>query len=98
MRYRLPTRLFTILELYNPSHEVPEVNKVRRSTDLEALVLGKGSSGCFLEGCLRFLGGLTCQPQKKRKNEKGPDQIFTDLEHSELHKIRRSTNSSALIL
>ena len=40
-----PTNPFTILELHNLSHDVPEQNKIRRSPDLEALKLWKGSSG-----------------------------------------------------
>ena len=40
-----PTNPFTILELLNPSSGVPELYKIRRSTDLKAFTLGKGSSG-----------------------------------------------------
>ena len=40
-----PTSPFTIVELLNPSHYVPELHKIRRSPDREALKLGKGSSG-----------------------------------------------------
>ena len=31
-----PTNPFTILELQNPSHDVPELHKVPRSPDVEA--------------------------------------------------------------
>ena len=37
---------FTILELQNPSNDVPELHKIRWSPDLEALKLWKVSSGC----------------------------------------------------
>ena len=40
----VPTDPFTILELPNPSHDVSELHKIRRSTDFEALESGKGSS------------------------------------------------------
>ena len=40
-----PTSPFTILELQNPSHGVRERHKIRRSPDLEALKLRKGSLG-----------------------------------------------------
>ena len=40
-----PTDLFTILELKSPSHDVPELPKIRRSPDREALKLWKGPSG-----------------------------------------------------
>ena len=43
---QFPTDPFTILELQNPSHDVPELRKSRRSPDLEALKLRKGWSGC----------------------------------------------------
>ena len=33
---KLPTNPFTIMELQNPSHVVPELNRIRRSPDLEA--------------------------------------------------------------
>ena len=39
------TSPFAILEIYNPSHDVPEVHKIRRSTDFKALKLLKRSSG-----------------------------------------------------
>ena len=42
-----PTVRFTILELSNRSHDVPELHKIRRSADFEALVLWKGSSGTY---------------------------------------------------
>ena len=42
---KYPTSPFTILKLENPSHDVPELHKIRRSTDLEPLKLGKCSSG-----------------------------------------------------
>ena len=45
--YVYPTSPFTTLKLQNPSHDVSELHKVRRSTDFEALKLGKGSSGSF---------------------------------------------------
>ena len=41
-----PTSPFTI-ELKNPSHDVPKLHKIRRSTDIKALKLGKGSSGSY---------------------------------------------------
>ena len=34
-----PTNLFTILELQNPLHDVPEVHKIPQSPDLGALKL-----------------------------------------------------------
>ena len=40
-----PTNPFTILELWNPSHDAPELHKYFRSPDLKALKLWKGSSG-----------------------------------------------------
>ena len=40
-----PTSPFTILELQNPSDDVPELHKISRSPDLEALKLWKCSSG-----------------------------------------------------
>ena len=40
-----PTRPFTILELRNPSPDVPELHEIRRYPDLEALKLRKGWSG-----------------------------------------------------
>ena len=40
-----PTNPFTILELSNPSHDVPELQTTRRSTDFGALELVKCSSG-----------------------------------------------------
>ena len=42
----IPTRPFTISELKNPSHDVPQLHKIRRSPDREALKLWKGSSEC----------------------------------------------------
>ena len=36
---------FTILELSNPSHAVPELHEIRRSTDYNALEFGKVSWG-----------------------------------------------------
>ena len=42
---RYPTSPFTILELWNTSHDVPELLKIRRSADIKALKLEKGSSG-----------------------------------------------------
>ena len=39
-----PTSLFPIFELWNPLHDFPELLKIRRSTDFEALKLWKGSS------------------------------------------------------
>ena len=44
-----PTNPFTILELQNPSHDIPELHKIRWSPDLEALKLWKGSSGIILK-------------------------------------------------
>ena len=41
----LPTTLFTIFELSNQSHDVPELPKICRSMDLKALELSKGSLG-----------------------------------------------------
>ena len=41
-----PTNPFTNLELLNQSHDVSEPHKIRRSADLEALNLWKGSLGC----------------------------------------------------
>ena len=41
-----PTKLFTILELQNPSLDIPELQKIRPSPDLEAPKLWKGLSGC----------------------------------------------------
>ena len=35
----LPTNPFKILELQNPSYEVPELRKIPRPSDLEALKL-----------------------------------------------------------
>ena len=34
-----PTDPFTIFELQNPSHKVPELHEIRRSPDFEALKL-----------------------------------------------------------
>ena len=42
-----PTSPFTILELLNPLHDVPELHKIRRY--FVALKLGKGSSGRLLK-------------------------------------------------
>ena len=42
---KCPTNPFTILELWNPSHDVPELHKIGRPTDFETLKLGKSSSG-----------------------------------------------------
>ena len=33
----IPTYPFTILEPQNPSHDAPELHKIRQSPDLEAL-------------------------------------------------------------
>ena len=41
----LSTDPFTTLELQNPSHEVIEQRKIRRSPDFQALKLGKDRSG-----------------------------------------------------
>ena len=43
--FKFPTNPFTILELQNLSHDVPEQHKIRQSPDLEALMLQKSSSG-----------------------------------------------------
>ena len=43
--WKSPTVTFTTLELRNPSHDVLELHKIRRSPDFEALKLWKGSSG-----------------------------------------------------
>ena len=43
MKY--PTGNFPILELYNPSHDIPELHKIRRSADFEVLQLVKDWSG-----------------------------------------------------
>ena len=40
-----PTDLFIILELWNLTHDVSELHKIRRLTDYEALNLRKGRSG-----------------------------------------------------
>ena len=40
-----PTNSFTILELQNPSHDVPELHTIRESPDFEALLSGKGLLG-----------------------------------------------------
>ena len=40
----VPANLFTISELQNPSLDIPELHKIRRSPDLEALKLWKCSS------------------------------------------------------
>ena len=40
-----PTSPFTNLELYNPSHDVPELHRICPSTDFEAILSGKGSLG-----------------------------------------------------
>ena len=40
-----PTNPFTIFELQNPSHDAPELYKIRWCPDLRALKLWKGSSG-----------------------------------------------------
>ena len=45
LKAKYPTNPFTISKLQNSSHDVPELHKIRRSPDLEALKLGKGSSG-----------------------------------------------------
>ena len=42
-----PTDLFTILKPQNSSHDVLELNNIRRSPDLEALKLLKSRSGSF---------------------------------------------------
>ena len=42
---RHPTNPFTILELQNQSHDVPELHNIRQSPDLEALKLWKCTSG-----------------------------------------------------
>ena len=47
-----PTNPFKILELPNPSHDVPELHRIRRSPDLEAPKLWKGSSGNALSPSL----------------------------------------------
>ena len=38
-RPHIPTNPFAILELQNPSHDIPAPKKIRRSPDLEALTL-----------------------------------------------------------
>ena len=43
--YVHPTDPFTILELHNPSYDVPEQHKIRRSPDFEAVKLWKCLSG-----------------------------------------------------
>ena len=43
--YGPPTIPFTTVELYNPSHDVPEVHKTLRSLDVQALKLSKGRPG-----------------------------------------------------
>ena len=43
--WNLPMSPFTISELWNPSHDVLELHKIRRSTDFEAVKLWKVSSG-----------------------------------------------------
>ena len=45
--YYYPTSPFTILKLQNPWLDVPELHKIRRSPDLDALKLWKGSSGMY---------------------------------------------------
>ena len=46
-RSTFPTSPSTISELQNPLHYIPELHKIRRSPDLEALKLWKGLSGSF---------------------------------------------------
>ena len=46
-QHSFPTNPFPILELQSPSHDVPELHKIRWSPDLEALNLWKGSSGFY---------------------------------------------------
>ena len=50
-----PTNPFTILELQNPSPDVSELHKIRRSPDREALKLWKVSSGRQGRLCRIFL-------------------------------------------
>ena len=40
-----PASSSAILELLNPSHDVPDLHEIRRYPDFEALRLGEGSSG-----------------------------------------------------
>ena len=43
---RTPTNLFTVFELQNQSHDVPELHKIRKSPNHEALKMLQSSSGC----------------------------------------------------
>ena len=42
------TNPFTLSEPQNPSHDVPDAHKTRRSPDVGALKLGKERSGSYL--------------------------------------------------
>ena len=44
-----PTSPFTFLEKLNPSHDAPELHKIRQSTDFKAPILCKGSSGTNIQ-------------------------------------------------
>ena len=44
-----PTSTFQISKLYNPSHDVLELRRIRRSRDFEALKLWKDSLGTYLK-------------------------------------------------
>ena len=65
-----PTNPFTILELQNPWHDVPQLHKMRRSPDLQALKLWKGSSGSSSDSNLYILG-LTLPASHGRDAKRG---------------------------
>ena len=46
--YHSPTDLFTTFKLQNPPHGVPELHKILRSPDFEALKLWKDRAGVWL--------------------------------------------------
>ena len=78
-----PTSPFTILELQNPLHDVPNLHKTRRSADFEDLKLWKVSSGNYYN--------------KQSKRATRPN--ISHLKHVfHLHKIHSSTDFKSLKL
>ena len=63
----MPDRPFTIVELHNPSFGIPELHKIRRSPDREALKLRKGLSGDATVSALCSIFGT--QKSKPRTQE-----------------------------
>ena len=84
-----PTDPFTNLELQNPSYDVPELHKTRRSSNSEALKLWKAGRGVSFGEQSKALSGYVRNPRTKNKSKlfkKGGTP-----EEFELTDIRRGT-------